>query len=145
MISYADTSFLVSLYGRDVNSPLALSLVQQNHPAFMVTPFSQTEFTSVVFAIVARSKGWTLAEARKVEQEFVHHLESGIWQWEDFLPETWTRARELMRRHAPVLGCRALDALHVASALVLAADHFYTFDRDQAMLARAVGLRVVGS
>jgi predicted nucleic acid-binding protein len=37
-----------------------------------------------------------------------------------------------------------LDTLHVASALTLAADDFYTFDRDQAKLARAVGLRVLG-
>jgi hypothetical protein len=58
--------------------------------------------------------------------------------------ETWTRARELVRRHAPVLGCRALEALHVASALVLAADDFYTFDQGQAKLARTAGLRVVG-
>jgi predicted nucleic acid-binding protein len=43
------------------------------------------------------------------------------------------------------MGCRAVDALHVASALTLAADDFYTFDRDQAKLARAVGLRVLGS
>jgi hypothetical protein len=40
--------------------------------------------------------------------------------------------------------CRALDALHVASALALAADDSYTFNRDQAQLARAAGLRVQG-
>jgi predicted nucleic acid-binding protein len=38
-----------------------------------------------------------------------------------------------------------MDVIHVASALVLGAHDFYTFDRDQARLARAAGLRVLGS
>ncbi|MGA2982180.1 MAG: type II toxin-antitoxin system VapC family toxin [Terriglobia bacterium] len=145
MNSYADTSFLVSLYGRDVNSPSAISLVNEHRPAFMVTPFGETEFTSIVFAVTARPKGWTVNEAKAIEEDFTDDLQAGIWQSEHFPPETWARARELSRRHAPALGCRALDALHVASALILAADDFYTFDRDQAKLARAAGLLVLGS
>ena len=145
MSSYADTSFLVSLYGRDINSRTAISLLKKHRPVFMVTPFGETEFTSIVFAVTARPKGWTLSEARALEENFAHDLQTGVWQWEDFAPETWARARELARRHAPTLGCRALDALHVASALTLAADDFYTFERDQAKLARAVGLRVLGT
>jgi predicted nucleic acid-binding protein len=143
--SYADTSFLVSLYGRDVNSLAAISLLKEHRPIFLVTPFGETEFTSVVFATTARPGGWTVSRAQTIEENFVHDLQTGVWQWEGFPPETWARARELSRRHAPALGCRALDALHVASALALAADDFYTFDRDQAKLARAVGLRVLGS
>lgn len=145
MNSYADTSFLVSLYGRDANSHSAISLVRKNRPVFMVTPFGEMEFTSIVFAVAARPKGWTVGEARAIEEDFVQDLQTGIWQWEDLPPETWTRARELSRRHGPTLGCRALDALHVASALALASDDFYTFDRDQAKLARAAGLLVLGS
>jgi len=142
--SYADTSFLVSLYGRDVNSLAAISLLKKHRPVFLVTPFGEAEFTSIVFAVTARPKGWTLSEARALEENFVHDLQTGVWQWEDFAFEIWARARELARRHAPALGCRALDALHVASALTLEADDFYTFDRHQAKLARAVGLRVLG-
>ena len=144
MSAYADTSFLVSLYGRDPNSRLALSLHRQNQPVFVVTPLGEMEFTNAVFAIAARPKGWTAIEARAIEQDFIQDLQSGIWQWEDLPAVTWVRARELSRRYAPVLGCRAMDALHVASALVLAADDFYTFDIDQAKLARTVGLRVLG-
>ena len=39
------------------------------------------------------------------------------------------------------LEARGLDVLHVASALVLGADVFYTFDRRQGLLATAVGLK----
>jgi predicted nucleic acid-binding protein len=39
------------------------------------------------------------------------------------------------------LGNRTLDTLHVASALELKAERFWTFDDRQAKLARAAGLR----
>jgi len=142
--SYADTSFLVSLYGKDVNSRAAFLLVQKHRPVFMVTPFGEAEFTNIVFAVTARPKGWTVSEARAIEEDFVRDLQGGVWQWEDLPLETWPRARELSRRHAPTLGSRTLDAIHVASALVLAAENFFTFDRDQAKLARAAGLPVLG-
>ena len=144
MNSYADTSFLVSLYGRDVNSRAAIALAQAHRPVFMVTPFGETEFTSIVYAVAARPKGWTVREARAIEENFTYDLQTGVWRWEELPPETWARARELARRYAPSLASRALDALHVASALALAADDFYTFDGDQAQLARAAGLRVLG-
>ena len=144
MNSYADTSFLVSLYGRDVNSRRAIAFAEAHHPVFMVTPFGEMEFTSIVYAVVARPKGWTVREARAIEENFTHDLQTGIWRWEDLPSESWARARELARRYAPSMGCRALDVLHVASALALAGDDFYTFDRDQAKLARAAGLHVLG-
>jgi hypothetical protein len=49
-------------------------------------------------------------------------------------------ARQLSRRHTAKSGTRTLDILHVAAALVLHAESFYTFDRAQAQLARAAGL-----
>ena len=145
MSSYADTSFLVSLYGRDVNSRAAILLVQKERPTFVVTPFGEAEFINIVFAVTARPKGWTTGEARTIEQDFVQDLELGVWEREDLPAQIWQRARELSRRHAPALGTRALDTIHVASALLLGAQDFYTFDRDQTRLARAAGLRVLGS
>lgn len=145
MSSYADSSFLISLYGRDVNSRAAILLVQKERPTFVVTPFGEAEFTNIVFAVTARPKGWTTGEARTIEQDFVQDLELGVWEREDLPAQTWQRARELSRRHATALGTRALDTIHVASALLLGAQDFYTFDRDQTRLARAAGLRVLGS
>jgi predicted nucleic acid-binding protein len=49
----------------------------------------------------------------------------------------------LSRVHAPVVGARALDTLHVAAAMELGAKEFWTFDDRQAKLAVAVGLKVV--
>ena len=49
-------------------------------------------------------------------------------------------SEQLARRHVARLGGRTLDALHVASALELKAERFWTFDERQAKLARAEGL-----
>lgn len=48
---------------------------------------------------------------------------------------------ELALRHAARLGVRTLDTLHVASALELKAEFFWTFDTRQEKLALAAGLK----
>jgi predicted nucleic acid-binding protein len=48
---------------------------------------------------------------------------------------------ELARRYGPKLGVRTLDSLHVACALELNADRFWTFDERQAKLAKSEGLK----
>ena len=52
----------------------------------------------------------------------------------------WETSIELARRYGPALGVRTLDSLHVACALELRADKFWTFDDRQAKLAEAAGL-----
>jgi len=48
---------------------------------------------------------------------------------------------DLARRHGPMLGVRTLGSLHVACALELKAERFWTFDERQAKLAKAQGLK----
>ncbi len=65
----------------------------------------------------------------------------GLWL-ETALPENaFELCAELARRYAPKLGVRTLDSLHVACALELKAEQFWTFDERQAKLAKAVGLK----
>jgi predicted nucleic acid-binding protein len=47
----------------------------------------------------------------------------------------------LARRHGPRLGIGTLDSLHLAAALQLEAERFWTFDERQAKLAKAEGLK----
>jgi len=49
---------------------------------------------------------------------------------------------DLARRYGTKFGMRTLDSLHVASALELKADRFWTFDERQGKLAKAMGLKV---
>jgi predicted nucleic acid-binding protein len=62
-----------------------------------------------------------------------------------FSAEMLHKASLISARQTPRVGTRALDVLHVASAVVLGAEDFYTFDQSQAELARAEGLVVKGA
>jgi hypothetical protein len=51
---------------------------------------------------------------------------------------------QISGRSTPTFGTRTLDLLHVASAVFLQSEKFYTFDKKQAELARSEGLVVRG-
>jgi predicted nucleic acid-binding protein len=51
-------------------------------------------------------------------------------------------AESLAEHHTPTTGCRSLDILHVAAALVSGATEFVTFDTRQGRLAQLAGLQV---
>lgn len=142
MNAYADTSFLLSLYGRDVHSPKADGVILKNRPTFFLTPFGEAEFANACeFRLFL--KLWTATEARAVRERFLSHLGSGVFQMEELSLEVWRTAVTLSRRHTAKLGTRTLDVAHVATALVLKPDAFCTFDERQRKLARAEGLRVL--
>jgi uncharacterized protein len=52
------------------------------------------------------------------------------------------KAEELSAGHAATLGCRTLDIIHVAAAVVIGVSDFVTFDNRQAALAKLCGLTV---
>jgi predicted nucleic acid-binding protein len=53
------------------------------------------------------------------------------------------RAANLSTAHTERLGARAIDLLHIAAAITLESDVFFTTDTRQAQLAKAAGLKVV--
>ena len=55
----------------------------------------------------------------------------------------WNLTEALSDQHTPTLGTRMLDVLHVAIALLLKPEAFYSFDERQRRLAQANGLRVL--
>jgi len=60
------------------------------------------------------------------------------------MPEqAFERCAEIGHRYGPKLGIRTLDSLHVACALELKAEQFWTFDERQGKLAKITGLRVL--
>jgi len=138
---YADTSFLVSLYGRDSNSPAAISLVKSRRPIFLLTPFGEAEFLNACELRVFL-KDWTATAARAVRNDFLSDIPAGVFQTEELGREVWQTAVRLSRRYTAKLGTRTLDILHVATALVHKPDAFCTFDRRQRKVAGAEGLRV---
>ncbi len=141
MIAYADTGFLVSLYGEDAHSAAATSLVQAK-PGFLLTPFGEAEFVNAAELRVFR-KQWTRREARAVLEQFFSHQGSGVFQVEPLPAEFWPMTLSLSRRHAAQIGVRTLHILHVAAAKLLKPDVFFSFDERQRKLARAEHLQVL--
>lgn len=139
MSTYADTSFLVSLYIPDRHSPEAERRTA-SRPVVWLTPFHVAEWTHAVEQQVFR-RVVSRTEADGVYERFQQHRESHLWL-EIALPESaFDLCAQLGRRHGARLGLRTLDTLHVASALELRAERFWTFDERQKRLARAVGLK----
>jgi predicted nucleic acid-binding protein len=141
LIAYADTGFLVSLYGQDDHSATATSLVRPR-PVFLLTPLGDAEFTNAIELQVFR-KQWTRREARAVHTEFEQHQAAGVFRIERLESEVWEKALTLSRRYSARLGTRTLDLLHVAAALALNPDVFFSFDERQRKLANAVRLHVL--
>jgi len=142
----ADTGFLMSLYGRDGNSPPAVALIAKHKPIFFLTEFGEVEFANAVerllFSRSARAH-WGRSEAQAVRDRFDQHVNAGVFQLRSVSSEAWQTALRLSREYTAKLGTRTLDILHVAVAMDLQPDLFFTFDKRQWRLAKAVGLRVL--
>ena len=140
MSIYVDTSFLVSLYVTDSHSVEAAQRMA-SHPKCWLTPLHRAEWAHAVERHVFQGQLST-REAQKLYVDFDKDRAGGVWV-EVSLPElAFEVCAQLARRHAARLGSRTLDALHVACALELKAESFWTFDQRQAKLARAEGLRI---
>lgn len=139
MTIYADTSVFVALYLPDVHSVTARGWMT-GAPRLWFTPFHFAECFHA-FAQQVFHRKISQANAEKVFDELTGDRVSGLWL-ETALPENaFERCADLARRYGSRLGVRTLDSLHVACALELKAERFWTFDERQAKLAKAEGLK----
>jgi len=104
-----------------------------------LTLLNRTEFAHVLHQLVFREE-ITPAHAGQAWGDFEDDWSHRVWSLIDFPSRTWQTSVDLARRHGSTLGIRTLDSLHVACALELGADKFWTFDERQGRLAAAVGL-----
>ena len=141
MSVYADTSFLVSLYVLDANSELAAARMARTPLPLMVTLFGELELTNAISLRLFRREIVPL-KARAARALVAKDLADGVLLARPLPPTVFERARQIARQRTPRFGTRTLDVLHVASALLLQADTFYTFDRSQGKLAAAERLAV---
>jgi predicted nucleic acid-binding protein len=136
---YADTSFFLSSYLEDVHSKTANDLVRSRE-VVCFTPFHHAEIAHALGQQVF-FKHLTTAEADDVYRDLADDRNAGVWANYDFPEKAFEVCARLARRHGAKLGVRTLDSLHVACALELNAEQFWTFDERQAKLARAEGLK----
>jgi predicted nucleic acid-binding protein len=140
---YADASALLKLYLHEPESRAMSAWCARMQGPLAVTLFGRVEIVN----------GVGLALARKLVPESVHRaalaaLDDDFAQGRLTLADVSWRsalrlAEELSRARTPVLACRTLDILHVASALTLKSRYFVTFDSRQRKLAEMAGLRPI--
>ena len=84
----------------------------------------------------------TAEAARRANSQLVSDEAVSLWRDAPVPENAFELCADLARRYGPKLGTRTFDSLHVACALELKAERFWTFDERQAKLAKAVGLRL---
>jgi predicted nucleic acid-binding protein len=135
---YPDTSFLFSRYVTDAHS-VEVDRRMGLHPAVIVTPFHRAELANAIFRWVFLGKT-SVRDANLAFADFEADCTAGIFQIFGIPDLAYYACADLARQHAPTLGVRTLDTLHVAAALELKATRFWTFDERQARLAEAEDL-----
>lgn len=140
MTVYADTSFFFSLYGSDLHSAEARRLII-SRPKVWFSPLHQAEWLHALGQHVFRRE-ISPNEALLLQRNLEADLAANLWMKASVPETTFDLCLELARRHGAHLGVRTLDSLHVALALELKANQFWTFDERQAKLAQIEGLKL---
>jgi len=141
-LATADTSFLFSLFGNDSHTAAAQAWTRQARIPISVTVLNRYEFGNAV-RFAAFRKAISQADALTSLAAFETDLKSGYLQLVqlDFAAVIAEAAR-LSELHTLSGGHRSFDILHVASARLLKATTFLTFDANQRKLAATVRLAV---
>jgi predicted nucleic acid-binding protein len=136
---YVDSSFLVPLYVQDQHSVEARRLMGAK-PDVWLTPLNIAEFSHAIGQQVFLGKVSPL-QSDQVRHNFASDMGAGLWLRAGMPEQAFERCSEIGRRHAAKLGIRTLDSLHLACALELKVERFWTFDERQAKVAREEGLK----
>ena len=143
MSIYLDSSALIKLYVPEENSAEVARYVLRRRQSLPLSPLHELELKNAL-----RAKAFRKEASRKSVNAALRHLcadiASGIFvrpplDW----PEVFEAAEALSQRSTATVGGRSLNLLHVASAKILKARGFLTFDQRQATLARKAGLKIV--
>jgi predicted nucleic acid-binding protein len=142
MDAYFDSAIIVKLYVQETTSPDAIRLV-----GTYVAPYALTQWQALEVKNAIRLKAFraeiTAAELNRSITAFEQDIATDRWQRPAYtVAAVEQRAEELSAGHSATLGCRTLDIIHVAAALVLGTKEFITFDARQGTLAKRAGLMV---
>ncbi len=148
MNCFPDTSFLCSLYRRQIHTPKAIAhMARLTGPlpvsTLLVLEFRQSCRLQARLHGVDRTKGFASHEAAQMLRDLESDLRQGVLSTE---PVDWALVHQLAEtlsaKHTETGGHRLQDILHVATALHLGKAEFLTFDAPQKRLAEAEGMTV---
>ena len=140
MSSYLDSSALIKLYVSEAGSDRVSGYARRLQHPIPYSHLHELEMKNALqLKLFRREAKATAVDAsvRAIDEDFAAGvLSRPELNWFD----VFRRASTISVEHSSKIGCRSLDVLHVASALVLGATEFLTFDDRQARLARVTGL-----
>jgi len=143
MKAYADTGFLVTLYKEESTSVRAVALMTKQTKSIHLSPLGRLEFRNALHLAVFRGE-LTSDDAALMMRLFLGDVANGIFS---IVPvpanALFAKTEELAARHSARLGTRSLDLMHVATALLLKAETFFSFDDRQRKAAKAEGLKIL--
>jgi predicted nucleic acid-binding protein len=141
-LATADTSFLFSLFGNDGHTAATQAWTRQARIPISLTVLNRYEFGNAV-RFAAFRKAISQADALASLAAFETDLKAGYLQLVQLdLAAVITEAARLSELHTLSGGHRSFDILHVATARLLKATTFLTFDANQRKLATTVRLAV---
>ena len=142
MNHYADSSFLVSCYISDANTPRAKAYLLQLGEPLVFTALHALEVRNAFKLGVFRGL-FGSADANAAWANLETDLRSGrLVKKSVNWPVVLLIAARFSERHSATIGTRSLDILHVAAARALRAVEFVSFDGRQRTLAATVGLNL---
>ena len=141
-MNYADTGFLCSLYAPDANTAKAAGLMKRMTEPLAFTWLHQLEFRNALRLRVFRKEITAKHRDASLNLLLADFAGDILEHVSPPLPDVMTEAERLSALYSEKIGTRSLDILHVAAALVTASQVFITFDKRQAALAKAAGLKV---
>ena len=153
---YADSNFFARLYlslpGSTEVAALLHEAKRKSAPPLPVTWLHRVEIINALqlYVFAAGSQGRLRVTAEQSAAAQAHFREdlrqSGFVTSQDIsFPSLERQAEELSLRHTAKRGFRTYDLLHVAAALLLKCDTFWSFDVKASRLAALEGLRIPNS
>jgi len=136
----ADTSFLFSLYRRDIHSAEARRRLIETESPLILSPLNLLEFGNALR--LAEFRGLMAGgDAKKRLKGFEADRAAGRWHLSEVsLADLVAEAIQISGANTVAGGHRAFDILHVAHAHLVTSTEFLSFDFNQFRPAKAVGL-----
>ena len=150
MNTYADTNFVTRLYLERPETDVAESVFNLDSPLLPITWLTRLEvinaFEQSVHTGFGQAQARVSAElAAACQQQFRDDLTQGLAMRLVNVPmaDITAKFEELALRHTAKHGFRTYDILHVAAALVLKCETFWSFDKKASKLAKLEGLKII--
>jgi predicted nucleic acid-binding protein len=150
--AYADSSFILRLVTIEVESEAAIAEYRRlDYPPLFFLPLHALEVRNAILQRAFHQRR-SISSGRR--GHVARERDAAIGRLERFISRralldvgidadgAIAEAAKLSTAHTERLGARAIDLLHVASALMLESELFLTTDSRQADLAKAEGLKV---